>query len=137
MKKQRHIGRSRGVSRLHAHLVLTVKYRKIVISQEMLNRLIEVMDDLCSKWQCQMINCNGEGEHIHVVFRFYPQIELDKFVGNIKSVSSRRMKQEFGEQLKGVWLDGGFWNDSYSIDSVGFTKLDVLERYVQNQRGGL
>lgn len=74
MSKNSYIARSRGVSRLYAHLVLTTKYRYDVINPEMLQRLREVMKSLCEKWQCELIECNGEPNHLHVLFRYAPLI---------------------------------------------------------------
>ncbi|KAM3109212.1 IS200/IS605 family transposase [Phormidesmis sp. 146-33] len=136
--------RSRGVSSLHAHLVLTTKYRYSVITEPMLERLKEIIKDLCAKWQCEYVEGNGEPNHFHLVFRFFPQTDLDKFIGNIKSVSSRKMNQEFADHLAKTYYPKisrrtgektarVFWNESYSIDSVGVTKLDILIRYVQTQ----
>jgi putative transposase len=132
-----HKPRSRGVSRLYAHLVLTTKYRRKVITQPMLERMGEIMRDLCEKWQCECLEFNGEPDQVHLVFRYYPQMQLSKFIDNLKSVSSRRIRQEFEEELrKTYWNWGkGFWNESYSIDSCGDAPLDVLRKYVQNQGG--
>ncbi len=100
----------------------------------MLDFLKEGLQGLCEKWQCDYIDCNGEGDHIHLLFRFYPQMQLSKFIGNIKSVSSRKVRQQFGDQLSRIWMKGSFWNDSYSIDACGAAPLDVLVNYVQNDQ---
>ena len=128
-KKQRYIARSRGVSSLYAHLVLTCKYRKSRITALMLLRLKEITQDLCEKWQCECIEVNGEPNHLHLLFRYAPQLQLSKFIGNLKSVTSRRVKQEFNLKID------SFWNESYSIDSVGGAPLETLKKYVQNQDG--
>jgi putative transposase len=135
----KHKPRSRGVSRLYAHLVLTTKYRKRVMTAPMLQRLEAIVKDLCSKWQCEWIEFNGEPEHVHMVFRYFPQMQLSKFIDNLKSVSSRRIRQEFEAELRKTYWNWskGFWNESYSIDSCGDALLEVLRRYVQNQKGCL
>lgn len=128
--------RSRGVSRLYAHLVLTPKYRRRVITQAMLDRLKEIVADLCQKWQCELMEFGGEPDHIHVVFRFFPQIQLSKFVNNLKSVTSRRIREEFSEEVSAIY--GGkkvFWTEAYSLDSCGDAPLSVLRKYVQGQKG--
>lgn len=135
MPKASYIARSRGVSRLYAHLVLTPKYQCKVITIEMLKRLIAIVGDLCGKWQCELIECNGEPDHLHILFRYAPQLQLSKFIDNLKSVSSRRIRSEFDSELRKVYWnwDKGFWNDSYSIDSCGNAPLPILIRYVENQ----
>jgi len=62
--------------------VLTTKYRRKVLDGEMLVRL-EIVSDLCDKWGCKMIEFNGEEDHIHLLFQYYPQMELPKFISKI------------------------------------------------------
>lgn len=143
MPKQSYKPRSRGVSNLHAHLVLTTKYRYKVITEPMLTYLKLVMEELCEKWQCEYTEGNGEPDHFHLVFRYYPQLQLSKLIDNLKSVSSRRMNQNYDEYLRTIYPPTinpktgketrVFWNESYAINSVGGAKLDVLMKYVQTQ----
>jgi putative transposase len=125
--------RSRGVSSLHGHLVLTTKYRKALMTKPMIERLTEVLKDLCEQWQCEFVEGNGEPNHYHLLFRYFPQIQLSKFIANVKSVSSRRLRSEFPEIVNSVYWKNVLWNESYSIDAVGTVKLEVLIKYVQDQ----
>jgi putative transposase len=57
-----------------------------------------------------------------------------KFVCNIKSVSSRKIRKEFEEHLKQYFWTPYFWSRSYSLFSVGGrAPIDVLLRYIQEQ----
>lgn len=103
------------------------------MSDAMLTRLTEVMKDLCEKWQCEFIEGNGEPNHYHLLFRYFPQMQLSKFIGNVKSVTSRRIRAEFPEIVNSEYWKAVLWNESYSIDAVGSVKLDVLKQYVQQQ----
>ncbi len=125
--------RSRGVSSLHDHLVLTTKYRKALMTKPMIERLTEILKDLCEQWQCEFIEGDGEPNHYHLLFRYFPQIQLSKFIANVKSVSSRRLRSEFPEIVNSVYWKNVLWNESYSIDAVGTVKLEVLIKYVQDQ----
>ena len=135
MAKNSYIARSRGVSRLYAHLILVTKYRKPAINNEMKIYLQKISVELCQKWQCECIEVNGEEDHLHLLFRYAPQMQLSKFINNFKSVSSRKVRTKFDPELRQFYWDWtkGFWNDSYSIDSVGFAPLEVLKIYVENQ----
>jgi putative transposase len=127
------ISSARSVSDLKAHLVLTTKYRKKVLTGDMISRLREVITDLCEKWDCKVIEFNGEDNHIHLLFQYYPQMELPKFIGNIKSVTSRRLRQEFPEQINKVYWKKVLWNESYFIASCGGVTISVLKKYIENQ----
>jgi len=41
------------------------------------------------------IELNGEEDHLHLLFGFYPQMQLSKFVNNLKTVSSLYIRKEF------------------------------------------
>lgn len=127
------ISSARSVSDLKAHLVLTTKYRRKVLTGEMITRLTDVITDLCEKWDCKVIEFNGEDNHIHLLFQYYPQMELPKFIGNIKSVTSRRLRQEFPEQINKIYWKKVLWNESYFIASCGGVTVSVLKKYIENQ----
>lgn len=123
----------RSVSDLKAHLVLTCKYRRKVLTGEMLVRLSAIVSDLCDKWDCKMIEFNGEEDHIHLLFQYYPQLELPKFISNLKSISSRRLRSEFPERVNQFYWKAVFWNESYFIASCGGVTVTVLKRYIEKQ----
>lgn len=70
-------------------------------------------------------------DHIHLLFQYYPQLELPKFVGNIKSITSRKLRQEFATQIK--YKKKVFWNESYFIASCGGVTISTLKKYIENQ----
>jgi putative transposase len=131
--KREYKPRSRGVSNLHAHLVITTKYRYAVLTRPMVTRLTDIMTDLCSQWQCEFVEGNGEPNHYHLLFRYFPQIHLSDFIGNIKSISSRRIRAEFPEIVDSRYWEEVLWSEGYSIEAIGEVKLDVLIQYVRSQ----
>jgi putative transposase len=126
------VSSGRAVSDLKAHLVLTTKYRRKVFTGEKIERLGEIIWELCRKWSCKMIEVNGEQDHIHLLFQYYPQLELPKFIGNIKSITSRRLRAEFPE-LAERFKKSVLWNESYFIASCGGVTVSQLKDYVENQ----
>ena len=101
---------------------------------EMLNRLGEIFTSICAKWGCEIIEFNGESDHIHLLFGYYPQVQLSKFVNNLKTVSSRMIRKEFSAQVVKFYRDKPvFWNEAYFIASCGGVTVETLKKYVQNQ----
>ena len=127
------VSSARSISDMKAHLVLTTKYRRKVLTSAMIDRLKEVVIDLCSKWDCKAIEFNGEENHIHLLFQYYPQMELSKFVGNLKSVTSRKLRQEFSIEINSFYQKKVLWNESYFIASCGGVTISTLKKYIQNQ----
>jgi putative transposase len=118
---------------MKAHLVLTTKYRRSVLTGAMLTRLGEILADLCEKWQCKVVEFNGEGNHVHLLFQYLPQMELPKFIGNIKSVTSRRLRSEFPNEVHKVYWKDVLWNESYFIASCGGVTVSILRKYIEAQ----
>lgn len=127
------ISRARGVSDLKAHLVLTTKYRKPVFTGQMIDRLKEILNELLSKWDCEVIDFNGEEDHVHLLFRYTPQTELPKFINNLKTVTSRYLRKEFPETVNRFYHKDVLWNGSYFIASCGGVTVETLKKYVESQ----
>ena len=102
MKKD-FISRGRSVSDLKAHLVLTPKYRPKVLTASMIDRLHEVFESLLDKWDCKIVEFNGETDHVHLLFQYHPEIQLSKLVNSLKSISSRKIRQEFLPELEKIY----------------------------------
>ena len=77
-KNKKFIRTARSVSDLKAHLVLTIKYRKKIITSPILKRMEKVIRDFSEKWNCEWLEFNGEADHVHLLFRYYPQMDLSK-----------------------------------------------------------
>ena len=133
MKKD-FIARGRSVSDLKAHLVLTTKYRRQVLTGTMIDRLHEVFEALLDKWECKIVEFNGEQDHIHLLFQYHPEIQLSKLVNSLKSVSSRKLRQEFLSELEKTYSKKKVvWNSSYFLASCGGVTISTLRKYIENQ----
>ena len=125
---------ARSVSDRCAHLVLVTKYRRKVISPDILDRLSQLVQHICQKWGCNCIEFNGEADHVHLLFSYYPQMQLSKFINSLKSYTSQTIRMEFHAEVKRVyWGKPVFWTSSYFIASCGGVTVEVLKRYVQEQ----
>ena len=99
----------------------------------MIEHLQVLFCELCLKWDCKPIEANGEADHIHLLFQYYPQLELPKFVGNIKSVTSRKIRDEYPDRVAQFYSKAVLWNEAYFIASCGGVTITRLKEYVQNQ----
>lgn len=117
----------------------------------MIERLHDIYADLLTKWDCKLIEFNGEEDHIHLLFQYFPDIALNKLVTNIKSVSSRRIRQEYSEKLDAIYKSAGqgsevaveqqtlaarkdvLWNGSYFVASCGGVTVTTLRKYIEEQ----
>ena len=100
----------RSVYKLTAQVVLVTKYRKKAISAEVLARLQEIFRDTLIKWECTLVEFNGECDHVHLLIDYKPDIALSKLIANLKTVSSRLIRRDFPE-LESKYFSGKayFW----------------------------
>lgn len=125
---------ARSVSDLKAHRVLVTKYRRKVLNSIMLKRLTQLVSHFCQKWGCQVVEFNGESDHVHLIFQYYPQMQLSKFVNGLKSYTSMVIRQEFPSEIKRYyWGKPKFWSSAYFIASCGGVTVEILKQYVQSQ----
>lgn len=118
---------------LSYHLVLVTKYRRRCITAPMLARLREVIALRCADWGGELIEFNGEADHVHTLLELPPNLDLSRFVNNVKTTSSRLIRRDFGEQLAHVYRKPVFWSRSYCIVSCGGAPLSVIKQYVESQ----
>jgi len=60
-------------------------------------------------------------------------MELPKFISNLKSISSRRLRNEFSERVDKFYWKAVFWNESYFIASCGGVTVSVLKKYIESK----
>ena len=136
MKKD-FVSRGRSVSDLKAHLVLTTKYRRKVLTASMIDRLHEIFESLLDKYDCKIVEFNSESDHAHLLFQYHPDVQLSKLVNSLKSVSSRKLRQEFLPVLeKTYYKKKVVWNSSYFLASCGGVTISTLRKYIENQDKG-
>jgi putative transposase len=123
----------RSVYTLTAHIVFVTKYRRKVISPVMMRRCGEIFQETCSKWECALVEFNGESDHVHLLVNFAPQVQLSKLIANLKTVSSRLVRKEFSTELAQVYSKPVFWTGSYFVASCGGVTIEQLKKYVQQQ----
>ncbi len=124
----------RSVYRLNAHIILVVKYRRKAITPSILSRLKEIFQKTLHKWDCELLEFNGESDHVHLLIDYKPDKPLSTLIGNLKTVSSRLIRKEHPElSQKYFYGKPYFWTGSYFVASCGGVTVEQLKNYVENQ----
>ena len=118
---------------LHAHLVFVTKYRHKVFADRHLQLMEEVMRDVCADFETELVEFNGENNHVHLLVNFPPKVAVSKLVNSLKGVSSRRLRQEFPDLVGHYYRANRLWSGSYFAGSVAGAPLSVLKQYIEQQ----
>ena len=121
-----------SVSKLVVHLIFTTKYRRKLFDGRMIEQLRDAFSSAAEKLECDIIEMDGEPDHVHLLVAYPPKLAVSVMVNNLKSVSSRLLRQQ-NTHLRMQSKTGLLWSRSYFVCSAGGATIATLRAYVQSQ----
>ena len=118
---------------LHVHLVFVTKYRRRVLDEAATATLRAIFARVCEDFGAELRACDGEDDHVHVLVEYPPTVLLPTLVNSLKGVSSRLLRQQRPDIVRRYWKNV-LWSPSYFAASCGGAPLDIIRRYVEQQR---
>jgi putative transposase len=119
------------VYRCHYHVVWCPKYRRPVIDGAVDDRLKEIIREVCAERDAPIEAIETMPDHVHLLVVCDPQFGIHRLVKQIKGRSSRLLRAEF-PHLKSRLPT--LWTNSYFVATTGGATLEIVKRYVENQR---
>lgn len=118
----------------YLHVIFVTKYRRGVLTKEMLKCLEKVLKVTCLELKGELLEFSGEDDHVHLLVSVPPTKALCHFVGRLKGKSSFVLRQNFEKEIKNKLWGNHFWSPSYCAVSCGGASLDIVKKYIDNQR---
>lgn len=125
---------SHSVYSIHLHIVFVTKYRRKVITAPMLTRLREIFSKVCSAQKSNLLEFNGEEDHVHLLVTIAPDTLISQLVASLKAASSRLIRKEFAEHVNKFYWKPVFWHNSYCVISCGGAPLEIVKQYIDGQK---
>jgi putative transposase len=122
------------IDNLHAHLVFVTKYRRNVFTDAMLTRCEEIISEVCTDFDAELREFNGEHHHVHLLVHYPPKVALSKLVNSLKGVTARRLRQEYDPHVHKYLWGRHFWAGSYFAGSCCGAPLTIVKQYIENQQ---
>jgi putative transposase len=120
---------------LQYHLVLTSKYRKeVFIEEKLISSIKTIFDKIASDFDVQIMECECGVDHVHILFKSKPTLDVTKFINILKGHSSREIRKKYKDFLKDKLWGDHFWSPSYFLSTAGNVTIDVLKKYIETQR---
>ena len=117
----------------HYHLVFPVKYRKALLSAEIVATLRQTMRGIEERYDLTIEQFGDDQNHIHLLLSFHPKYGIGQVVRIFKSVTAKQVFANHPAVKKDLW-GGEFWSDGYYAATVGTGgNWAVVEKYVRNQ----
>jgi REP-associated tyrosine transposase len=124
---------SNVVYAIKLHIVFVTKYRRKVLTEEMLLYAKTAFSENLSKWRCSLIEFGGTDDHVHLLIDVHPSLNISVLINNLKTASSRRLRGRFLEHIKNFYWKDVFWHRAYYVGSVGEVSPETIQRYVEQQ----
>ena len=127
-----YLRRRHSVTKQVVHLVFTTKYRRNLFDGYMIQQLKESFESACEKLECDLLEMDGEQDHVHLLVAYPPKLSVSVMVNNLKATSSRRLRI-LNTHLTTQSKSGRLWSRSYFACSAGGATIETLKEYVNSQ----
>lgn len=122
------------VYNINYHIVWCVKYRKKVLTQQIANRLYELLHDIGNAKGFVVAECKvGKNDHVNCFVSAPPKISPTQIVKYLKGISGNTLLKEFPE-LRNTLFRGELWNGSYFCETIGSTSEENVSHYIERQK---
>lgn len=128
-----YLSRRHSVSKLVVHLIFTTKYRRKIFDGMMIQQIREAFESAAEKLEIEILEMDGEADHVHVLIAYPPKLAISVLVNNLKSISSRRVRI-LNTNLRKVSDNWVLWSRSYFACSAGGATIETLKAYVESQK---
>jgi len=116
------------------HIVWCVKYRRKALTPIIERSLYEILYKIANDNGFQILELNGEEDHVHLLLNCSPQHYIPNVIKALKGVSARLLMKKHGDYLKKFLYGGHLWNPSYYVATVSENTEKQIRKYIQSQK---
>lgn len=122
-----------SVSKLVVHLIFCTRYRRKLLDGEIIRQRRDAVTHAAERLEIDILEIDGEADHVHILIAYPPKLAVSVLVNNLKSISSRMMRQQ-NAQLQKQSAAGILWSRSCFACSAGGATIETLKAYVASQK---
>ena len=119
---------------MHVHLVFVTKYRRKVFTCEVMERLRSIFRGIYADFAAELVEFNGEDDHVHLLINYPTKVAISKLVNSLKGVSSRMIRKENFPSIEAALWGKQLWSPSYFAASCGGAPLEIVKKYIDQQK---
>ena len=98
------------------HVVFCPKYRRKVLVGEIETRFKELVQEICTEFNIDLLEMEVMPDHVHLLLEVDPQFGIHKAIKTIKGKTSRILRSEFKSLTTRI---PSLWTNSYFVSTVG------------------
>lgn len=105
-----------------------------MFTKEILDDLRRVFSSVCRDFEAELIEFDGEDNHVHLLVNYPPKVAISNLVNSLKGVSSRLIRKKNYQSLRKKLWGGALWSPSYFASSCGGAPISILRQYIEQQQ---
>ena len=113
------------------HIVFIPKYRRKAIYGKLRRDIGTYLRRLCEYKGVEIIEANACKDHIHMLVKIPPTLNISQFMGYLKGKSALMIFDNHAN-LKYKYGQRNFWAKGYYISTVGLNK-QTIKKYIREQ----
>lgn len=117
-----------SLSQVLIHIVFSTKDRQRWLDATIAAGTHGYLATICRDCRCEAYRVGGVPDHVHLAVRLGRTISQADLIERLKTTSSAWIKQQ------GNTYRDFFWQRGYGAFSLGFSQLEALVHYVDNQQ---
>ena len=115
-------------------MVIVLKYRKKVITEEIFELMKEVCKGLEERYYFKFDAIGHEEGHVHILVRGAPRYSPSRIMQICKSILAIQIFKKFPKLKEDFFWGGEFWSDGGYIGTVGEgVNAEIIRNYIRNQ----
>lgn len=114
------------------HVIFCPKYRRPVLRDAIDVRFKELVTEKQGVYGYQIVDMEVMPDHVHLLLDVNPRVGIQKVVAQIKGYTAHTLRIEFPSLVSRLPC---LWTRSKFISTVGAVTLDVVKRYIEDQKG--
>jgi len=119
---------------MHVNLVFVTKYRRGVFTKEILDDLQGIFAKVCTDFEAELVEFDGEDDHVHLLVNYPPKMAVSKLVNSLKGASSLLIRKKGYPSIQKKLWGNALWSPSYFAGSCGGAPIDIIRKYIEQQR---
>ena len=113
------------------HIIFCPKYRRKVLREPIAERFKQIVISMQEEQNFYVLGMEVMLDHVHLLLDIDPTIGVNVVVARIKGKTAHILNREFPELTRRLPT---LWTRSKFIATVGSVSLDVVKKYIEEQK---
>ena len=113
------------------HVIFSPKYRRNILQNGVDVKLKDYFSEVSLKFGFSILEMEIMPDHVHLLIDVNPNFGISQTVAKLKGYSAKKLKEDFPHlksRLPCIWTNSKF------VSTVGSVSLDVVKKYIENQK---